>query len=192
MIDPEKITEYDPPVKRLEELMLFWICAAGKNGHTAARCLDSLLKSIDDKKGRSPFELVRRTPGLPELMKIHGIGCYNSKARTFKEIARSGLDLKTCTTEELEAIHGIGMKTSRCFIMHSRRDANCAGLDTHILKHLRAKGVKNVPKATPGTKKEYLRLEKEMLKLIKKSGMSAADYDLMIWNKYSVKSEPRT
>ncbi len=46
-------------------------------------------------------------------------------------------------------------------------------------------------RGSPGSKKEYLRLEKELLSLIDKAGMSPAKYDLMIWNKYSVKSKQR-
>jgi thermostable 8-oxoguanine DNA glycosylase len=75
------------------------------------------------------------------------------------------------------------MKTSRCFIIHSRPNAQYAALDTHILKHMRSLGY-DTPKSTP-SKKQYLHLEKEFLKLAKKADMSPANYDLMIWNKYS-------
>lgn len=191
MIDPENVTVYDQSLKALQEFALFWVCAAGKNGRTAARCLNTLLEFLDRKKGKTPFELIRAAPGLPEAMKACGIGCYTGKARTFKELARAEIDLRTCTAEELEQIHGIGRKTSRCFIMHSRKDARYAGLDTHMLKYLRAAGVENVPKATPSSKKEYERLEKEVLRLADGHGMTPADFDLMVWNKYSVKSEAR-
>jgi endonuclease III len=121
------------------------------------------------------------------LMKGSGIGCYNLKSRTFRELAHADLDLKTCTTDDLEKIPGIGMKTSRCFIIHSRQGARYAGLDTHILKFLRSAGVENVPKATPSSKKEYLRLEKEFLRLADLAGKAPAVFDLEIWNKYSIK-----
>jgi thermostable 8-oxoguanine DNA glycosylase len=189
MIDPEKVTEYDQRTNRLEEFILFWVCAAGKNGRTAARCLDKLLYALDITRTMSPFAAIRATKAnLPQLMKKCGIGCYNSKAKSFRQLANTGLNLRTCTVDDLESIHGIGMKTSRCFIMHSRKNAQVAGIDTHLLKHLRAKGIKDVPKSTPGSKKQYLRLEKEILRLAKEANMAPADYDLMVWNKYSVKS----
>jgi len=196
MVDPSTITVYNASDNDLEELVLFWICAAGKNGRTAARCLDNLLADLRAwfSPKFSPFQLVRRADqflDLPQWLKVSGIGCYNSKARSFVESANSKLDLRTCTPDDLETIHGIGMKTARCFVIHSRPGVRYAGLDTHILKHLRAKGIHNVPKSTPGSKKEYKRLEREVLKLADTAGMSPADYDLMIWNKYSVKSTPR-
>ena len=146
MIDPTKVTDYDMSVIKLQENILFWVCAAGKNGRTAARCLEKFLNRVGHSNGLArliPFEgILRANPSeLPKIMKECGIGCYNAKARTFKELAKlvttGELNLRTCTTDDLEKIHGIGMKTSRCFIMHSRKNAQVAGIDTHLLKHLR-------------------------------------------------------
>lgn len=190
MIDPSKITIYNATDDKLEELILFWVCAAGKNGRTAARCLEKFINATGGRT-HSPFNAVRKTKNLPRLMKNCGIGCYTVKSKAFKELANSGINLRTCTAEDLEKIYGIGMKTSRCFIIHSRKNARYAGLDTHILKYLRTQGVKDVPKSTPSSKKQYERLEKEFIKLADKAGMSVADFDLMLWNKYSVKSNQR-
>jgi hypothetical protein len=188
MIDPEKVTNYNQTDKELEEFILFWVCAAGKNGRTAARSLYRLLTDLGIwfSKKFTPFGLIRMANDfldLAEWMRVSGIGCFNQKAKTFYALATSGLDLKTCPASDLESIFGIGPKTARCFILHSRRDAQHAGLDTHMLKHLRALGY-DVPKSTP-TGKKYLTLEKNVLYLAKEAGMSPADYDLMIWNKYS-------
>lgn len=187
MIDASKITDFNLDTKGLETRLLFWACAAGKNGTTAARLVSEFLERIDGKE--SPFNKIKTfdKEELVTILKDVGIGCYNHKARTMLELANSGLDLSTCSTEELEKIYGIGMKTSRCFILHSRKDSQCAGLDTHILKHLRANNIKDVPKSTPTSKKQYLRLEYEVLRLAKDAGMAPADYDLQVWNKYSVK-----
>lgn len=115
-------------------------------------------------------------------MKSHGIGCYNAKAKTFLCLVRKDFNLKTCTLEDLESIPGIGPKTARCFLIHSRPNQQYAGLDTHVLKFLRDKG-HEVPKATP-TGKKYVELEKIFLKYVAESGMSVADFDLLIWNDY--------
>lgn len=188
MVNPQTITNYNLTDDQLEEHLLFWICAAGKNGTTAARCLDLFLNSIY-KPGKGPFKCIlsydEKLGKLPDLMKFCGIGCYKSKSRSFIEAANSGLDLRTCSAEDLEKIHGIGMKTSRCFILHSRSNAQYAGLDTHILKFLRSKGV-DAPRSTPGSKKKYLTLEKKFLYYAKVAGMTPADFDLEIWKGYAV------
>ena len=190
MIDPTTITDYNLTTAELEERLLFWVCAAGKNGATAARCLEKFLSMITYNNA-TPFEAIRNASfcfnSFPKIMKAAGIGCYTHKSRTFIELALSGINLKTCTVDDLEKIYGIGMKTSRCFILHSRKNAQHAGLDTHLLKHLRVKGVDNVPKQTPSSKKQYKRLEHEVLKLAKGAKMRPADYDLMVWKSYSVK-----
>lgn len=190
MIDPTKITKFDCSTAELEELILFWVCAAGKNGLTAARCLDSLLtdwlgsvKCI--KAAPTPFDIVRfiaHKTDLAEQMRKHGIGCYRAKAKTFKALAYSNLDLHTCTVEDLETIPGIGPKTARCFLIHSRPNQQYAGLDTHILKFLADKGYK-VPSSTP-TGRKYRELETVFLELAAKAGKAVADFDLEIWNRY--------
>lgn len=184
MVDPVNITNFNLSKFRLEEMILFWICAAGKNAIGSARGLDRLLTIIQGHT--RPFEAIQATGKrrLPSLMKRCGIGCYNQKARTFWELVNARLNLKTCSVDDLELICGIGRKTSRCFLIHSRKNARCAGLDTWILKYLADQGYK-VPKATPSSEKEYLRLENIFLGLADKSKMSIADFDLDIWKRYS-------
>ena len=197
MINPEKITNYDLDDRGLEEFILFWVRAAGKNGRTAARCLDSLLNDIGGYD-IGPFNAIKiwgyyehpeTLEGWPEMLRNNGIGCYTNKAKTMFQLAMSGLNLRTCTASDLESIYGVGPKTARCFILHSRKDAQVAGLDTHMLKHLRALGYDDVPKSTP-TGNKYLTNEKRVLFLAKEAGMSPAEYDLHIWTRYSVPSTP--
>lgn len=184
MIDPVNITNFNLSKYRLEETLLFWICAAGKNAASSAKGLDRFLTIIHGHN--RPFEAIRATGRrrLPGLMKRCGIGCYNQKAKTFWQLANSGFNLKTCSLEDLESITGIGRKTSRCFLIHSRHNARCAGLDTHILKYLADKGYK-VPKSTPSSEKEYRRLENAFIGLADEAGLPIAEFDLNIWKEYS-------
>jgi len=191
-VDPLNITNYDLTAPELEEHILFWVTAAGKNGVTAAKCLDLLLAQIaweyPSNVDRSSFDLIKRIAyghKLSARMKHAGIGCYNGKAVTFLQLAHSGFDLKTCTVDDLETITGIGPKTSRCFIMHSRPNQRLAGLDVHMLRYLRDKGY-DVPKITP-TGKRYKQIEQYFLDEANKSGKSVADFDLDVWKRYRQK-----
>ena len=188
MINPAAITDYKASEYKLQETILWWICAAGKNGTLTSIYLDNMLSEMEPSRTEEPFRVLRRLTRetIAHMLKRHGIGCYNNKSRSIYELVHSGIDLKTCTAEELENIYGIGMKTSRCFIIHSREGAQYAGLDTHILKFLGSRGI-SVPKATPSSKEQYLKLEKEFLKLAQEAGKSPAALDLEVWNAYSVK-----
>lgn len=182
-VDPTNITKYNQTIPFLELDLLFWIVAAGKNGEISSQCLSNLLDTWDN--GGSPFEIIRSIPNLPEELKKHGIGCYNNKARTMKELVNSNLDLRNCTSDDLEKIFGIGCKTSRGFILHSRKGQKYAVIDTHILKFLKELGY-DVPKSTP-TKKKYKEIEKIFLSLTD----DPANLDLKVWNAYATKNKEK-
>lgn len=183
MIDPVHITNFNATDNQLEEVLLFWVLVAGKTAKIIAQSLENILNSLS---GSTPFEKFRkvRKNNLPKLLKDRGIGCYNLKAKAVYDLVHSKINLRTCSVEDLEKIYGIGAKTARCFLIHSRPDANCAGLDTHILKFLREKG-HDVPKGTPSSKKQYVSLEQLFLNYVKEANKSIAEFDLEIWNSYA-------
>lgn len=188
LVDPNNITDFELSDDGLELVMLFWICAAGKKAVTAAGNLSRMLRYGSDTSGKTkPFDIILFFgDDLPDVMKKHGLGCYNNKSRTMLGLARSGLNLRSCSVSDLEKIKGIGPKTSRCFLIHSRKDVRHAGLDTHCLKYLRDNGVE-VPKSTPSGRK-YLQLEQKFLEMLDRSGKTLAEFDLEIWRRYSSKS----
>lgn len=187
LIDPENITDFSCSRQSLELHILFWICAAGKKASVAARNLQRLLEKGNCKFNTSgPFEIIRGFgQDLPYELKSHGIGCYNNKARSMLDLVGKEIDLKTCSVLDLESVIGIGPKTARCFLIHTRKDVRHAGLDTHVLKYMRDNGV-DVPKSTPGGRK-YLELEAKFLQMADKSGKSISEFDLEIWRYYSSK-----
>lgn len=188
MINPEKISNFNLTVPELEENILFWVCAAGKNGVTAAKCLDKLLTQLRcEYGGLTPFSSINYTKSgnLAFHMKEAGIGCYNNKAVTFQQLASSAIDLQTCTVYDLMSIKGIGPKTARAFLVHTREAQKFAVIDTHVLKFLRHQGI-IAPKSTPSGKK-YNELEKVFLNICDLRGLEAADLDLAIWNHYRTK-----
>jgi|SRR3990167_2864378 len=186
MINPQEITNYNQTKFQLEETIIFWILVAGKNAKNTAKSLDKLLNKIDGYKN-GPFNSLKKysLEQIKVLLKESGIGCYNYKSKYIIDLINKNVDLKKCSIKELESVKGIGLKTSRCFLLHSRKNQKLSGLDVHILQHLKFLG-HDVPKNTP-SKSKYLELEKIIISLAEKENMSYAEYDLTIWNKYSRK-----
>lgn len=200
MINPSDVIKYDRTDAELEEWWLFSTIVAGKTATTQARLLDGFLTKYG-LNGESPFATIRRlnVPSqrtfdiryvndrtvLRNVMEDARIGQYNRLERCWRESL--SLDLRNDPVEAFEAIHGVGPKTARMFIMHSRRDQRLAAIDTHVLKHLAANG-HTVPKATPSSTKQYRELEDAFLVLADASGQSPAEYDLAVWRSYAEKA----
>jgi len=187
MVDPYNITKYDRNDWDLEEFAVFAVCVAGKPARVIASRVSILLARLAVQRlpGLSPLELIATFDAteLAEELRLAGIGCYNQKATGLRELSLR-IDVRTCTVAQLEAIPYIGPKTARFFLMHSRQGVRVAALDRHILKHL-AEHVARVPKNSPPKGRTYNRLEEQFLALADKAGMTAADYDLMVWKRFA-------
>jgi thermostable 8-oxoguanine DNA glycosylase len=181
MIDPNDVTKFDRSEAELQEFWLFACVVAGKTAKTQARLLEGFLTALP--KHHTPFGRIERAyPDLYERLRESRLGQYNRLHKCFVESLK--VDLRAATVEELERIHGIGPKTARFFLMHSRPHQRIATLDTHILKFLRANGI-DAPLVTPSSSKTYMKLEQAFLKLADAAGKSPADYDLEIWRRHS-------
>jgi hypothetical protein len=134
MIDPSNVTNPARTPAELEEFLLFCVVVAGKNADQQARKLERFLG------GRRPFAFIRecdREGGLGARLRETRLGKYSLLARSFRELSRSGADLATCTWEELTRFPGIGIKTAKFFILHSRAKEMHGVLDTHVLGWMR-------------------------------------------------------
>jgi len=182
MIDPSDITKYDRTEAELQEFWLFCILAAGKPAFRMARLLDGMLTTL---RGDMPFDKFGQLEywELRGLLQMWRIGQYRRISEAFQQTFERKPNLFTCSVEDLESIYGVGPKTARFFIVHSRPGQRYAVLDTHVLKHLASLGYK-VPKSTP-TGANYRRLEKIVLALADGAKMTPADFDLSIWNSYA-------
>ena len=188
LINPKKITNFNRTKADLELFAIFAVCVAGKKAQqTADKVNDHFRDTETPTKRLTPFETIK------SLIKIRVFGAYLQMAkvgqykriyRALRDLAESGIDLKTCTVEDLEAIHGIGPKTSRFIIMHSRPNQRLATLDTHILRWMRDQGIET-PKATPQSRKLYQKLEQKFLTLCDKRAILPSQLDLKIWKQYS-------
>lgn len=194
MINPEDIIRYNRTTEEEQELILFLIAVAGKNANTTSRLLHNLLTSI---KGDTPFDKINKLAkkgqeNFKEVLKSIGFGCHTRLARAFTEVASSGIDLKTCTLEDLMEVHGIGRKSASCYLAWTRKGVKVAMLDTHLLKFIRDYiGYKDAPKATPSSKKQYEKWEKIYLDYCDAKNVDPTEYDLKIWVKYSTKADVR-
>lgn len=187
MIDPRDVTKYDRDDYELEEFMLFCIIVASKIASIQARKLDKFINlfnpvTIQLKRVFTPFGLIRnlnREKKLEEALKKVRLSPYKKLIRCFSEISEADLNLRNCKVQDLEKIYGIGPKTARYFIMHSRKGQRIATLDRHILQWLRELG-HDVPKSTP-TSTKYKKIEALFLKEADQREMLPEELDLQIW-----------
>jgi len=184
-IDPKNITKFDRSQEELEFFWLFCILVAGKNADWASLKLLDLFRNKPEDQ--TPFEFLKtHLTDLNNILVTNKVGQYR---RVQMAITQSlEVDLRTASVAELMEIHGVGPKTARFFILHTRANAECAVLDTHILKWMRGlvDPIFEVPASTPPTNK-YQTLEFVAIKLMKTHfpNISLAEADLLIWTKMS-------
>ena len=187
-INPKKITDFNRTKADLELFAVFAVCVAGKKAQQTADKVNEHFRDVQTPtKQLTPFETIKSLIGaniFGGYLQHARFGQYKRIYRALRDLAESSIDLKTCTVEDLEAIHGIGPKTSRFIIMHSRPNQRLATLDTHILRWMRDPGIET-PKATPQSKKLYKELEDKFLTLCDKCAILPSQLDLKIWKKYS-------
>lgn len=182
-IDPHLITNYDRNKYQKESFLLYCIVAAGKTAKVQASKLNGFLEGIT-----RPFNYIKELAEGKQLYNYlvkSKLGQYKRIEESFKKVV--DLNLDSVTVDELVRVKGIGPKTARFFVMHSRKDERVATLDVHILKWLREQGVENVPSQTPQNSLTYNRLEKAFLELAEKMGRKPAELDLQIWREKSQK-----
>lgn len=184
IISPTSVTNFNRSTLELQYFWLFSMFVAGKNADFASGKLQTLVNLMPD--GAYPINWLVAN-GVEDYLRKAKVGQYT---RLTKAITQSlNIDLKSATVNQLMAIHGVGPKTARFFLLHSRKDVKCAALDTHILKFLRNNGYPLAPKQTP-SRKDYGTWEQIFLNICQLNypQMSVADVDLKIWTEYSGRS----
>lgn len=194
MINPYNITDYNRKKEELEEFLLFCIVVAGKTAYIQAQKLEDFLKSINIRlkmpEPTSPFQSLKSANEhgilMEEILRAK-LGQYKKIYNGFKYITEREYDLTRMTPEQLELIPGVGMKTSRFFLLHSDvcyKD-NIAILDTHILKFIKENIDDRAPKSTPTIAVKYTYWEDRFLHWCKLNNKNVAEFDLETWKKYA-------
>ena len=194
MIDPYKITKYDRTEDELQEFLLFCIVVAGKTAYIQAKKLHELLVSINKRlmmpEHVSPFQSLISADQhgiLMEEISLVKLGQYRKIYAGFKYITQHKYDLRNTTPSQLELIPGVGMKTSRFFLLHSNISYKdqIAILDTHILKFIRENIDHRAPKSTPAISVTYKYWEDLFLYWCQCNNKNVADFDLEVWKSYA-------
>jgi endonuclease III len=178
-VTPERITDFHRSDSELQSFLIFAVAVAGKNADSVAPKVNRMLADWNTE----PFTFLRTyRRDIDAIMREYRMGPYDQRMIP----AMNGiidLDLRACTIADLEAIKGIGPKTSRFFMLHSRPDQELIVLDIHILRYLKRRFRMKVPKSTPSGKR-YLAIESEAIRKIKKhmpNWKSFAEFDLNAW-----------
>ena len=194
MINPYNITDYNRKRGELEEFLLFCIVVAGKTAYIQAQKLEDFLKSVNTRlmlpESTSPFQSLKSAEQhgiLFEEIKKAKLGQYKKIYSGFKFITQIDYNLSKMTPQILEKIPGVGMKTSRFFLLHSDTfyKDKIAILDTHILKFIKENIDERAPKSTPVIPLTYRFWEDMFLSWCKQNNKNVADFDLEVWKSYA-------
>ena len=193
-VDPYNITKYNRTEAELECFLLFCIVVAGKTAYIQARKLDEFLTSVNKRlmmpEHVNPFQSLKSAEQhgilMEEILKAK-LGQYKKIYNGFKYITEHEYDLTRMTPYLLECIPGVGMKTSRFFLLHSDKNYKdiIAILDTHILKFIKENIDDRAPKSTPTIRVTYKYWEDVFLYWCECNDKNVADFDLEVWKSYA-------
>ena len=188
MINPAEVTNYNRTQSELQEFLLFCINVAGKKSSIEAPKLEIFIQRAKDiTKETTPFNCIKKLiklGRLQEIMHWAKLSPYKQRYNSYVDAVKLG-DLQTVTLNRLLQVPGIGLKTARFFLSHSREDFDEPMLDTHILQFLRDNGYKGAPKSTPSNVGVYNYYANIFKMFARVSGKSVTDLDLEIWKRYS-------
>lgn len=201
-IDPYNITNYSRTEEELQLFLLFCIVVAGKTAYIQADKLEQFLCSVNERLMMpirvSPFQTIKSADQhgiLMEEIQKAKLGQYRKIYAGFKFIVEYKIDLRKTTPDQLEVIPGVGMKSSRFFLLHSdiNYQNNIAILDTHILKFIKENIDIRAPKSTPTIRVTYKYWEDVFLYWCEQNNKNVADFDLEVWKSYArTKKDPLT
>lgn len=180
-IVPTSITNFERSDRQLQAFWLFSMFVAGKNSDFASNKLHAIMELMPEDA--LPIDWICKQ-NVDSLLRQVKVGQYGRLTKAI--LGSRDIDLRNATLETLMGVHGVGPKTARFFIVHSRKDCKHAVLDTHVLHFLRDNGYPQAPKTTPSGR-TYLAWEKVFLDFCNTHYYKTpiAIIDLDIWTRYS-------
>jgi len=171
-----------------EYFLIFSVIVAGRNAKMAVEKTWRLLEFTWGEE--TPFDLIKHYidhNNLTQKLKSLKIGQYTRIEKALKDIIN--LNVETCTLDDLLACHGVGNKTARFFLLNTRKNAEYAVLDTHVLKWLNSLfgNWMSVPKSTPTSGSRYALWEYKAIQAMKKEypERTLAQADFEIWKTFA-------
>lgn len=203
-------TDFERTRAQQVRFLLFGICVAGKRSAVIAEKLrlaerrlysesepSALANALDTPEYEQDLAwrldaLVQDPERFERACKRAGLGKYQLLRAAAEEVARrfaaDALWIDHAGLDELLSIPGVGPKTARFFLVHSRRGARHIILDVHILATLGELGMK-VPKATP-PEPRYSAIEREAIALLESQGIrDLHSWDIDRWRQRAAKEE---
>ena len=193
-VNPYNITDYNRSKNDLELFLLFCIVVAGKTAYIQSSKLEEFLTSVQTRlmlpDDISVFQILKSAEQhgiLMEEIQKAKLGQYKKIYAAFKFISECDYNLNRMTPQLLECIPGIGMKTSRFFLLHSDKyyGDKIAILDTHILKFIKENIDDRAPKSTPTIRVTYKYWEDVFLYWCESNNKNVAEFDLDVWKSYA-------
>jgi len=188
MINPAEVTNYNRTQSELQEFILFCINVAGKKSSIESPKLEIFIERAKNiTKETSPFNCIKKLiklGRLNEIMHWAKLSPYAQRYNSYVAVSKIK-DLQSVTLNRLLQVPGIGLKTARFFLSHSREDFDEPMLDTHILHFLRDQGYTDAPKSTPSNENTYYYFANIFKNIARQLGKSVTDLDLEIWKQYS-------
>lgn len=179
-LDPKKITKLDRTQAELEWFLLFCISTAGKDAMVQAKKINEMIDLSHKIKhyqsigiysigcsDTMPINYEYCSEWMVEFAKLFKLGKYDLIRKSSENIFKNGIHkrLDTVTLDELLQIPGVGNKTARFFLMHSRPGFEGAVIDTHVHTWLEKVCQSDLPK--PTTTAKYISLERLWLSMVK-------------------------
>jgi hypothetical protein len=189
-IDPCRVTRFDRTPAQFEAFVLFAYFVAGYRSDTVAPRLNGFL-AANVRDGETPFQVVARLAAAETLAaQLAAFGLNGQITRRMIGLPQlAALDVRDFATADaaalivrLESVHGMGPKSARFVLLHSRPDVRCAVLDRHILRFLERQGEKiRDTSRTPTSPRRYAQLEAAFLAAAHERRMTPAALDLALW-----------
>ena len=196
LIDPNDVENFRRTEREKEAFFLFTIFVAGKTAKVIAGKAHLFHKDlIEYQKKHNPeyvesdeVGVLKRLDLIPidvihSSLKRNKIGKYTTLNKLFTQLQEYPIDINNTKVAEIEALPGIGKKTSRYFMLYTFANLpDMAILDRHVLTYLRNLGY-DTPKNTPSGK-QYDEIEKLFLfvyKNISNFKGTLTEFDLAIW-----------